>query len=558
MITQLKKLKYLLAGASIAAIFFTLLAFQSPSIKTSKSLDIFFSFFRDLNLLYVDKVDPETLIYTGIDAMLQSLDPYSEFISEENQDEFEFQTTGEYGGMGALIQEFEGYPMIADIYEGSPAHKAGLLVGDVILNINGINVKSVPVDKASKLLKGVPKTDLILKIRRIASPDTLTLTFKREKIHVPSVAYQGVVGQGVGYVRLTSFTTEAYRETEKAIKELIKKDKVTSLILDLRGNPGGLLYEAVRIVNLFVPQNQLVVSTKGQVKEFDNEYKTPSRPLNTEIPLVILVDRASASASEIVAGALQDLDRAVIIGERTFGKGLVQTTRDLPYNTKIKVTTAKYYIPSGRCIQAIDFAQHNNDGSIHFIPDSLMKPFKTVNGRTVLDGGGILPDIHHPSINFSRFSGNLYSSRMVFNFATSYRLANKNVDPPTTFKLSQKDLEGFKTFVIDHNFSYQTQTEKVLAELVKVSKEEDFYPKAQTLIDSLNGIVKGNVLKEIEKNKADVVNMLEDEIVGRYYFQKGRYERYTKRDSLISKAIDVLSNSENYQSILNPNTAKAK
>jgi carboxyl-terminal processing protease len=557
MITQLKKLKYLLAGASIAAIFFGLLAFQSPSIKTSKSLDIFFSFFRDLNLLYVDKVDPETLIYTGIDAMLQSLDPYSEFISEENQDEFEFQTTGEYGGMGALIQEYEGYPMIADIYEGSPAHKAGLLVGDVILNINGINVKSVPVDKASKLLKGVPKTDLKLKIRRSTNPDTLTLTFKREKIHVPSVAYQGVVYKGVGYVRLTSFTTEAYRETEKAIKELIKKDKVSSLILDLRGNPGGLLYEAVRIVNLFVPQNQLVVSTRGQVKDFDNEYKTPSSPLNTEIPLVVLVDRASASASEIVAGALQDLDRAVIIGERTFGKGLVQTTRDLPYNTKIKVTTAKYYIPSGRCIQAIDFAKKHEDGSIHFIPDSLMKPFNTLNGRTVFDGGGILPDIHHPSTSFSRFTGNLYSSRLIFNFATSYRLANQQIDSPTSFKLSQKDLEEFKAYVLAHNFNYQTQTEKVLAEVVKASKEEEFYPIAQTLIDSLNRMVKGNVLKEIEKNKADVVNMLEDEIVGRYYFQKGRYERYTKRDSLISKAIDVLSNSGKYQSILNPNTAKA-
>jgi carboxyl-terminal processing protease len=557
MITQLKKLKYLLAGASIAAIFFGLLAFQSPSIKTSKSLDIFFSFFRDLNLLYVDKVDPETLIYTGIDAMLQSLDPYSEFISEENQDEFEFQTTGEYGGMGALIQEYEGYPMIADIYEGSPAHKAGLLVGDVILNINGINVKSVPVDKASKLLKGVPKTDLKLKIRRSTNPDTLTLTFKREKIHVPSVAYQGVVYKGVGYVRLTSFTTEAYRETEKAIKELIKKDKVSSLILDLRGNPGGLLYEAVRIVNLFVPQNQLVVSTRGQVKDFDNEYKTPSSPLNTEIPLVVLVDRASASASEIVAGALQDLDRAVIIGERTFGKGLVQTTRDLPYNTKIKVTTAKYYIPSGRCIQAIDFAKKHEDGSIHFIPDSLMKPFNTLNGRTVFDGGGILPDIHQPSTSFSRFTGNLYSSRMIFNFATSYRLANQQIDSPTSFKLSQKDLEEFKAYVLAHNFNYQTQTEKVLAEVVKASKEEEFYPIAQTLIDSLNRMVKGNVLKEIEKNKADVVNMLEDEIVGRYYFQKGRYERYTKRDSLISKAIDVLSNSGKYQSILNPNTAKA-
>ncbi len=548
-----KKISIIVASTLAALILsLALISFQSPNFKTSKSLEIFFSFFRDLNILYVDSTDSEKLMQTGIDAMLQSLDPYSEFISEENRDDLEFQTTGEYGGMGALIQETEGFPMVAEIYEGSPAHKAGLFVGDKIVSINSINVKGIKVDKASKLLKGTPKSTLDLKVVRNNTSDTLKFSFSREKIHIPSVTYHGIVGSDIGYLRLSGFTAETYRETENAVKDLVDKNKVKSLIIDLRGNPGGLLYEAVRVVNLFVPRNQLVVFTKGQIKDFDQEYKTSARPLNTEIPIVILVDRLSASASEIVAGALQDLDRAVIIGERTFGKGLVQTTRDLPYNTKLKITTAKYYIPSGRCIQAIDFAKRNEDGSIHYIPDSLMKPFKTVNGRTVLDGGGILPDIQHSVKGYNRFITSLYNGRMFFNYANSYRIANDKIASPSSFSLTNTEIEDFKNFVGSQKFEYQTQTERMLAEVIKASKEEEFYSKAQTIIDSLNSMVKGNVANEIDRNRDDVRTLLEEEIVSRYYYQSGRFERFVNRDEMVAKAIEVLKDDAKFKSILKP------
>jgi len=499
--------------------------------------------------MYVDKTDPEKLIYTGIDAMLQSLDPYSEFISEENSDELDFQTTGEYGGMGALIQEYEGYPLVAEIYEGSPAQKAGLLVGDQILVINGICVNSVAIDKASKMLKGLPKTDLSLKIKRLNSPDTLTFNFKRDKIHIPSVPYYGMVDNGIGYIRLGSFTSDTYKETEKALKDLMKSD-AKSIIVDLRGNPGGLLYEAVRVVNLFVPRNQLVVYTKGQLKDFNQEYKTASKPLNTDIPLVVLVDRSSASASEIVAGALQDIDRAVIIGERTFGKGLVQSARELPHNTKMKVTTAKYYIPSGRCIQAIDWAKRNEDGSIHYIPDSLMKPFKTKNGRTVYDGGGILPDIVMEPRMPNELTVNLYSSRSFFKYATLFRLTNSSINSPNEFNLTNEEFNSFSNFILQEGFKFQTRSQKILDELIRTSKENNYFERAKPFIDSLSQIVKTSTLTEIERNRNEVKTVLEDEIVGRYYFQHGRFQRFVKRDNLVKKAIEVVKDSKQFREIL--------
>ncbi len=543
------KIRILFFSSLTVITVFVILAFQGPSIKTSRGLDIFFSFFRDINIMYVDKTDPEKLIYTGIDAMLQSLDPYSEFISEENSDELDFQTTGEYGGMGALIQEYEGFPMVAEIYEGSPAQKAGLQVGDQILVINGISVNSVAIDKASKMLKGLPKTDLTLKIKRLNIPDTLTFSFKREKIHIPSVPYYGMIENGIGYIRLGSFTSDTYKETEKALKELMKSD-AKSIIVDLRGNPGGLLHEAVRVVNLFVPRNQLVVYTKGQLKDFDQEYKTASKPLNTDIPLVVLVDRSSASASEIVAGALQDIDRAVIIGERTFGKGLVQSTRELPHNTKMKITTAKYYIPSGRCIQAIDWAKKNEDGSIHYIPDSLMKPFKTKNGRTVYDGGGILPDIVMEPRMPNELTINLYNSRSFFKYATLFRLKNSSINSPNEFYLTNEEFNSFSNFTIQEGFKFQTRSQKVLDELIRTSKENNYFEKAKPFFDSLSQVVNTAALVEIERNRNEIKIVLEDEIVGRYYFQRGRFQRFVKRDDLVKKAIDVLKNPKQFTEII--------
>jgi carboxyl-terminal processing protease len=547
---RLKNKKILLLGIPVFLIFLTLFAFRSVDFKTSKSLEIFFSFFREVNIFYVDKTDPEQLIQVGIDAMLESLDPYNEFITEDNIETLEFQTTGEYGGMGALIRHAKDYPVIAEVYEGSPAHKAGIMAGDIILWIDSISVKGMPVDMVSKLLKGAPKSNLSIFLKRHNHPDSLQFIFQREKIHIPSVPYYGMVSDNIGYIRLANFTTDCNKEVERAVKDLKSKSKAKGLILDLRGNPGGLLFEAVKIVNLFVQKNELVVYTKGQIKEFDQQYKTPSRPIDTEIPLVVLVDRASASASEIVAGALQDLDRAIIVGERTFGKGLVQATRPLPYNTQLKITTAKYYIPSGRCIQAVDYSQRDENGSLRFFPDSLVSEFKTRNGRSVYDGGGITPDIQHQLSLYSAISSVLYARNILFDYATLYRHSNKQINSPDTFNLTDKEFENFVDYLEQIGFEYQSQTEYQLNELVKASKQEEFMPLIQVFVDSLQSIIAKNRLKEIHTYSFEIKKLLEEEIVSRYYLQQGRSKYLINNDKAIPISLEVFKDSDLYFTIL--------
>jgi carboxyl-terminal processing protease len=547
---RLKNKRILFLGIPVFITILTLCAFRSVDFKTSKSLEIFFSFFREVNIFYVDKTDPEQLIQIGIDAMLESLDPYNEFITEDNIETLEFQTTGEYGGMGALIRHGLDYPVIAEVYEGSPAHKAGIMAGDIILWIDSINVKGMPVDLVSKLLKGAPKTNLSIFIKRHNHIDSLQFVFKREKIHIPSVPFYGLVSDNIGYIRLANFTTDCNKEVERALKNLKSKDKAKGLILDLRGNPGGLLFEAVKIVNLFVQKNELVVYTKGQIKEFDQQYKTPSRPVDTDIPLVVLVDRASASASEIVAGALQDLDRAVILGERTFGKGLVQATRSLPYNTQLKITTAKYYIPSGRCIQAVDYSQRDENGSLGFIPDSLVSEFKTRNGRSVYDGGGITPDIQHQLSLYSRISSVLYARNILFDYATLYRHSNKQIHSPDSFYLTDKEFESFVDYLNQIGFEYQSQTEYQLNELVKASKQEEFMPLIQDLVDSLQSIITKNRKKEIYAYSFEIKKLLEEEIVSRYYLQNGRSKYIINNDKAIPISLEILNDSDRYLTIL--------
>lgn len=545
--TKLKKISIALVATTIVIGAFS---FNSVDFKVSKSLDIFFSFFREVSIFYVDKPDPEKLVKVAIDAMLESLDPYNEFIPEEDKAELEFQTTGEYGGMGALIRQTADYPIVAEVYEGSPAHGAGLRAGDKILEINGSSVLSLPVDRVSKMLKGVPKSDLNLVIQRYPKPDSLTFSFKRDKIHIPSVPFYGMVSEGVGYIRLVNFTTNCHKEVEKALKELKSKGKAQGIILDLRGNPGGLLHEAVKIANLFIPKDELVVYTKGQIKEFDQEYKTPSRAVDTKIPLVVLVDRVSASASEIVAGALQDLDRAVIVGERTFGKGLVQTTRPLPYNAQLKITTAKYYIPSGRCIQAVDFTRRAEDGSISFIPDSLISEFKTRNGRIVRDGGGITPDIEHSASMYSRLTTVLYARNMLFDFATQFHSSNDSIASPTEFALTDEQYNGFITYLNDSNFEYESQTQSTLKDMIRAAQDENYHEMLKPLTDSIQSIVKGNIALDLELSKPEIKRLLEEEIVGRYYFQKGKAQYGVTQDEVIPIGIDILSNATEYNAIL--------
>lgn len=541
--------KVLWASAILLFSLTLLVSYKAVDFKTSKSLDIFFSFFRELTVFYVDKSDPEELIRVGIDAILDHLDPYNEFIPEEGKEQFEFQTTGEYGGMGALIRHGRNYPIISEIYEGSPSQKAGLMVGDTIIWINNEHVKGLSVENVSKMLKGAPKTALNIWVRRFAQSDSLNFTFNREKIHIPSVPYFGIIHNDVGYIKMSSFTTDSYREVENALKEL-KAKNASSIILDLRGNPGGLLYEAVKTVNLFVEKNQLVVYTRGQIKEFDQEYKTPSKPVDNKIPLVVLVDRASASASEIVAGALQDLDRAVIIGDRTFGKGLVQATRPLPYNSQLKVTTAKYYIPSGRCIQAVDFSQRNEDGSINFIPDSLVKEFTTKNGRKVYDGGGISPDIPFQVSFYSRVSSVLYARNMFFDYATRYRINNRSIPRSTSFSLTNEEYDDFIAFIKNQGFEYQSQTEKSLKEFIETAKEEKYYSIAKNIIDSLQSVIEANRMKDLVFFRDEIKGLLEEEIASRYYYQKGRSEYVINNDKVIPLCIEVLKDSNQYNRLL--------
>ena len=546
------KVKQIVLVTLTTLIIGSLFSFKKDvDFRTSKSLDIFFSFFRDLNVFYVDKTDPEDLVRIGIDAMLQSLDPYNEFVPEESKEQFDFQTTGEYGGMGALIRYGVNYPVISEIYEGTPSHKVGMMVGDTIVRIDNTSTKNLSVQKVSNLLKGTPKTELSVTIRRIGIPDSLVFTFNREKIHIPSVPYFGITNDDIGYIKMLNFTSEASREVEGKVKELINEKGAKAIIFDLRGNPGGLLYEAVKLVNLFVEKNQLVVYTKGQIDEFDNKYETSSKPINTTIPLVILVDRASASASEIVAGALQDLDRAVIIGERTFGKGLVQATRPLPYNTQVKITTAKYYIPSGRCIQAVDFTQRNEDGSISYIPDSLINEFKTKNGRIVYDGGGIMPDIPFEQPYYSRVAATLYSGNHFFEYATIFRNANRDKEVnPKSFKLTDTEYNEFIDFLKQKNFKYKSQTETILEDLTEAAKSEKYLEMAQPAIDSLRAVIELNRMKDLIFFRNEIQALLEEEIVSRYAFQRGRTEYEMSNDSIIHVSSEILKNPSKYNEIL--------
>jgi len=389
---KLKKTRLILILSLVLVMSFGFVTLKDKEFEIVKNLDIFYSLFNELNRFYVDDTKPDKLIESAIDGMLTSLDPYTSFIPEEDMDDFTFMTTNQYGGIGALIRKGGEYAIVSEPYENFPAQAGGLKAGDTIVSIDGITTRGKEISTVSELLKGTPNTTLKLQIKRMGVKGLLEKSLTRQQITIPNVPYYGMAGDRVGYIRLSNFTKDAGREAHDAVKAL-KEQGAGAIILDLRGNPGGLLIEAVNVSNIFIGKDQEIVSTRGKVKQWDNVYKTTSDPVDTKIPLVVLVNRGSASASEIVAGSLQDLDRAVIVGQRTFGKGLVQTTRPLSYNSQLKVTTAKYYIPSGRCIQAVDYTHRNPDGSVGIIPDSLIREFKTSNGRKVFDGGGIAPDV---------------------------------------------------------------------------------------------------------------------------------------------------------------------
>jgi len=525
--------------------------FKAYRAETAKSLDIYYSLFRDVNVYYVDETNPEKLVETSINAMLESLDPYTVYIPESEMDDFTFMTTGLYGGIGALIRNKDGQPIIAQPYKGFPADKAGLRAGDIILEVDGIPTKEIEIDNISEKLKGIPQTKLTLVIERPYSNEKITKELVREEIKIKSVPYYGVVDKNIGYISVNKFTPEVSREVKDALKILKSEQQINGLILDFRGNPGGLLVEAPRLCNLFVSKGQEIVSTKGKIKKWDQTYKTTEPPYDTEIPIVLLVNRGSASAAEIVAGALQDLDRAVILGQRTFGKGLVQTTVPLNYNSQLKVTTAKYYIPSGRCIQARDYSHRNEDGSVGYVPDSLISEFTTKNGRKVYDGGGIIPDIKLEIDDISPITLTLVGENIIFDFATKYVYENQNIQKISDIVITDDLFNDFINYAIKQKFIYETSSEKELKQFEKVLKREKYYTRVESEIIDLKAKLVNDKKQDIIEFKDEIKEFLQDEIVGRYYYVEGQIEASLANDSQVLKAIEILKNENLYSSILN-------
>ncbi len=543
-----KKQKTVWFIAAICLISITFIASNDKDYEIVKNLDIFFNLFREVDLYYVDEKSPEDLINSSISGMLESLDPYTTYIPESDMDDFRFMTTGQYGGIGALIRRGGDYTIISEPYEGFPAQKVGLQAGDTLMSIDGVSIKGVSVSEVSEMLKGDPNTELKVTIKRGNEP-VFEKTFMREKITIKNVPYYGFVDESTGYIRLGNFTKGAGKEVRQAFTDL-KLQGAKSIILDLRGNPGGLLNESVEIANIWIDKDHEIVSTKGKAKQWDHTYITQKPALDTLVPLAILVNRGSASASEIVAGALQDLDRAVIIGERTFGKGLVQTTRPLSFNTHLKITTAKYYIPSGRCIQALDYTHRNEDGSVGYIPDSLISEFRTRNGRIVHDGGGIMPDISIDSDQPANITISLFAYNLIFDYATIFAYEHDSILPANKFEITDDIYADFIDFVQDKEFDYNTLSNDKLDELINTTKREGYYTLAKNEIESLREKLSANKNKDLITFKDEIVELLRDEIVSRYYYQQGRIITSLKNDEQLAKAIELLNEQDTISSIL--------
>lgn len=531
--------------------FSKLYAQDQNNFELSKNLEIYADILRQLNLNYADDINPGELSVTAIDAMLAKLDPYTVYVPESRREDFELMTRGEYGGIGALIQKQGDYVIITEPYENFPAQKLGLKAGDKIYAINGESAKGKSSPEVSEKLKGTPGTSIILTIMRYGDTITRDVELVRKKIKIPNIPYYGLVSEDIGYINLVQFNPNSALEVKTAFNELASKHNLKGIILDLRGNGGGLLNEAVDIVNVFVPKNQTIVTTKGKVSANTYVHRTRTGGVDTKIPLVVLVNEYSASASEIVAGAIQDLDRGVVIGEKTFGKGLVQNVLELPYNSKIKITVAKYYIPSGRCIQAIDYFDKVDADSLNKIPDSLFQVFKTAGGRIVYDKGGIEPDIVVEGRNYGQISGDLYAQNYLFNFANDFVLINDSIASPKEFVITDSVFSDFKQYVEDQGFDYKTETEVLLERIIKSSEREDYKDVMDEALVNLEDAIKLEKKKDIDKNRSEIEEMLKIEIVTRYYYQQGKIETSLVNDPEISEAVSIINNKQMYTSILN-------
>ncbi len=544
--------KRILIGLTCAAVLVTL-SFSSPTeryFEIAKNLDIFATLFKEVNALYVDEVNPNKLVKTGIDAMLESLDPYTNYIPEDMVEDFRTMNTGQYGGIGAFTREIGNRTVVTMVLENYTAQRSGLKIGDEILKIDNVDLAEITADQEGQLMKGQIGTPVSLTVKRMGADRPLTLDFKREKIKVNNVPYYGMMENNIGYIQLLEFTPDAGKEVKNALITL-KEKGAKALILDVRDNPGGLLFEAVNICNIFLPRGKLVVSTKGKITEHNQNYETLNNPVDTDIPLTVLISRGSASAAEIVAGTLQDYDRAVILGEKSYGKGLVQVSRPLSYNSQLKVTTAKYYTPTGRCIQVLDYTHRRDDGSVGTIPDSIKQSFKTASGRVVYDGGGIDPDVKTQSQEVHSIARKLYESGFLFDYATLYAFNHPTLANPRNFSLTTEEYTQFMAWMKDKNYSYTSYLDQQMNELNHEIKREKYYTELKPQLDLIQAKIEESKKNELQLYKDQIRKLLEEDIASRYYLEKGSVEAGFKYDQEIKKASEILLNSPQYRKILN-------
>lgn len=529
------------------------LAFTPPAeryFEIAKNLDIFASLFKEVNSLYVDEINPNKLVRTGIDAMLGSLDPYTNYIPEDEVENFRTVNTGQYGGIGAVTREIGTRTVVTMIYEGYPAARNGLKIGDEVLKMDEVDLAKISMEEANLLMRGQLGTSVKLTVKRIGVDQPIVIEFKREKIKVNNVPYFGMVSPEVGFVQLTDFTPDAGKEVKAAVIAL-KEKGAKAIILDLRGNPGGLLFEAVNVCNIFIPKGREVVTTKGKVDDSNIRYETLNAPVDTEIPVAVLINRGSASASEIVAGTLQDYDRAVVIGEKSFGKGLVQLSRPLSYNSQVKITTAKYYTPTGRCIQVLDYSHRREDGSVESVPDSVKKEFKTTRGRKVYDGGGIDPDLATEGFEASTITQVLYNNGYIFDYATLYSSQHPSISPAMEFSLSDNAYNDFVTWMKGKTYNYRSPVEVQLAQLAEDAKRERYYEELRPQIQQMQARMADSRKNDLITFKDQIKSLLEEDIVAHYYYERGAVEVGFKRDADIKKSIEVLTDLPAYKKILN-------
>ncbi|MGV3600156.1 MAG: S41 family peptidase [Dyadobacter fermentans] len=539
----------LLAAPVVGGLAFVSFRQDDRLFEIARNLDIYATLFKELNAYYVDEINPNLLIKTSIDNMLRSLDPYTVYYAEDDIEDYMTMTTGKYNGIGAMVNSADGKHTVMMVYEDTPAQKAGLQLGDEITKINDIDLSTREDFDTGKLLKGQTQTAVKLTVKRYGNTKPLEITLNRDIVKVTNVPYYGMLNEEVGYIDLKDFTASASREVRNAFQEL-KGKGMKSVVLDLRDNPGGLLNMAIEISNIFIPKGEEVVSTKGKVSEWNKTYTAYNPALDTEIPVVVLTNNRSASAAEIVSGVIQDYDRGVLIGQRTYGKGLVQTTRDLSFNTKMKITTAKYYIPSGRCIQAIDYSHRNDDGSVGKIPDSLMTEFKTKNGRVVFDGGGILPDIITEKESYSPLAVSLGRNRLFFDYAVKYHFEHPTIKPAKEFQLSDADYAAFTKWLGDKEYDYTTQVERDLKDLEASAKKEKSLEVIEDQLKALKSKLSHSKDNDLQIFKPEIKKILEEEIIKHYYLEKGMREASFDEDPEVKAALALFKDPARYGQIL--------